>query len=145
MIRSSQKALATLKQTAAAVLVIAASLTFPAHADNAAPSSASPAGTQPRQDNTAVNRADRSAAATTPMDQSNDKADLQVTADIRKAVVADDNLSTLAHNVKIITQDRTVTLRGPVNSMEEKRRIEGLARQYAGSAAVKSELTVKTE
>jgi len=126
----------------AALLLVSGLTALPAHADEAPPASSAPVRTAPRPDNTAVNRVDRSDATTTPMDQSNDQASLQVSADIRKAVVADDSLSMMAHNIKIVTEKSTVTLRGPVKTMEEKARIEALASQYAAGATVRNELTV---
>jgi len=127
----------------AALLLIGGLTAIPAHAEEALPASSTPTRTAPRVDNTAVNRADRSNATTTPVDQSNDQASLQVSADIRKAVVADDSLSMMAHNIKIITERNTVTLRGPVKTVEEKARIEALASQYAAGATLRNELTVK--
>jgi osmotically-inducible protein OsmY len=53
----------------------------------------------------------------TASDQGNSEADVEMTAKIRRAIVEDDNLSILAHNVTIITRDGKVTLRGDVGSM----------------------------
>ncbi len=55
---------------------------------------------------------------------------------------ADKSLSTYAHNVKIISQNGTVTLRGPVRSEDEKAAIEAKAKAVAGVTAVNNELTV---
>jgi len=71
-------------------------------------------------DNTGKNTRDQSGETLTPVDQSNDPADIKITADIRKMVVADDSLSALAKNVKIVTVDEVVTLRGPVETAKEK-------------------------
>jgi len=57
----------------------------------------------------------------------------------------DKNLSTYAHNVKIITRDGTVTLKGPVRTNDEKSAIEAKAVEIAGAANVKSEITVKSK
>lgn len=94
-------------------------------------------------DNTAVNGVDAHKATVVPTDQSNSKDALQVTANIRKAVIADRSLSTSAHNVKIVTSGNTVTLRGPVASAAEKDRINSLARQNAPGKDVLDQLTVK--
>src|SRR5262245_43379581 len=67
------------------------------------------------KDNTGVNERDRSAATKTPIDQKENQRDIDLTANIRKRVV-DSKLSVNAQNVKIITQDGKVTLRGPVRS-----------------------------
>jgi len=73
------------------------------------------------------------------------KADRELTQKIRKAVVADKSLSTTAHNVKIISQDGTVTLKGNVKSDEEKKAIEDKATEIAGAGKVTSELTVASK
>ena len=82
-------------------------------------------------DNTARNRRDRDHRSVDPLDQSNSRADVETTARIRSSLVANDRLSTNAKNVKIITRDGQVTLRGPVNSEEEKRIIADLAAEAA--------------
>lgn len=92
--------------------------------------------------NTAVNTRDRDSATKTPIDQNENTRDVGITADIRKRVVALD-ASLDAHNVKIITQDGRVTLRGPVKTADEKRRIEEIAFEVAGKANVDSQLEVE--
>ena len=94
------------------------------------------------RDNTAVNKRDRDSAAKTPMDQNENKLDIGITADIRKQVV-DTKMSVNAQNVKIITQDGKVTLRGPVKTADEKKRIEEIARSVAGENNVDSQLEVE--
>jgi osmotically-inducible protein OsmY len=93
-------------------------------------------------DNTARNAADRNEAAKTAGDQSENEQDRQITAEVRKAVTSDDSLSTEAKNVKIITNDGTVTLRGPVKSAKEKSDIEAKAKQVAGVKNVDNQLEV---
>ena len=93
-------------------------------------------------DNTGRNERDRNEAAVTPMDQSNDPKDVELTQKIRKVVVSDDALSMNAHNVKIVSANGIVTLRGPVNSPEEKAKIEAAAKQAAGASNVRNELEV---
>src|ERR687892_170282 len=88
---------------------------------------APPAQTAP--DNTGRNVRDRGGVTLTPGDQSESEADRTLTQQIRKAVVADDSLSTTAKNIKIITVDGVVTLRGPVNTPQEKQLIEAKAKQ----------------
>jgi hypothetical protein len=75
-------------------------------------------------------------------DQGMSKEDQEITRKIRSAVVDDKTLSTYAHNVKIITQNGMVTLRGPVRSEAEKRSIEAKAKSVAGDARVTNDLTV---
>ncbi len=96
-------------------------------------------------DNTGRNERDRNDVAVTPMDQSNDPGDLELTQKIRKAVVADDGLSTNAHNVKIIAAEGVVTLRGPVNSADEKAKVEATAERIAGAKNVRSQLEVAAQ
>ena len=71
-----------------------------------------PTARRPSADNTEVNVRDRSEAAKTPIDQNENQKDIDITANIRKRVV-DTKMSVNAQNVKIITQDGKVTLRGP--------------------------------
>ncbi len=93
-------------------------------------------------DNSAVNKRDRDGDAKTPIDQNENQADIDVTAGIRKRLVGT-KMSVNAQNVKIITQDGVVTLRGPVKTMEEKKQIEEIARSVAGVKTVDSQLEVE--
>lgn len=90
-----------------------------------------------------MNERDADEAALTPLDPGNSKEDLRITKAIRKAVVADDALSFTAKNVKIITLNGKVTLRGPVNSDSERANIEATARRVAGATHVDNQLEVK--
>jgi hyperosmotically inducible protein len=83
-------------------------------------------------DNTKANREDRNKAAMTADQQKMNRSERAITRKIRRALVADDSLSTYAHNVKIITRDGLVTLRGPVRSAEEKKLVEAKAAEIAG-------------
>jgi osmotically-inducible protein OsmY len=85
---------------------------------------------------------DRNDATKTPADQSENEGDRTITQNIRKALTDDDSLSTNAKNVKIITNDGTVTLRGPVKSEKEKSDIEAKAKQVAGVKRVDNQLEV---
>jgi hyperosmotically inducible protein len=108
----------------------------------AAQVASSPVDAPPAPDNTATNASDRHSETATPEDQSNRADAIRVTADIRKAIVGDKTLSTSAHNVKIVTNGNTVTLRGPVANTAEKERISALARQYARGKDVLDQLTI---
>ena len=92
---------------------------------------------------TRKNERDRSGETKTPGDQSNSPEDLKITQAIRQAVVKDESLTMTAKNVKIITAGGQVTLRGPVNTAEEKTKIEKLAKAAAGEAKVDNQLEVK--
>ena len=96
-------------------------------------------------DNTAINARDRNPDAMTADKQSNNKSDEELTAEIRKAVVKDQSLSTLAHNVKIVSANGTVILRGPVKNEEEKSTIASKAQAIAGPSKVENQLEVKNE
>jgi hyperosmotically inducible periplasmic protein len=98
---------------------------------------------QTAPDNTGRNVRDRGGATMTPGDQSESQADLTLTQQIRKAVVADDSLSTMAKNIKIITANGVVTLRGPVESSQEKEKIAAKAQQIAGIDKIDNQLEVK--
>jgi hyperosmotically inducible periplasmic protein len=93
-------------------------------------------------DNTGKNTRDRDDQSQTATDQSNDPADIKITADIRKMVVNDGSLSMMAKNVKIITIDGVVTLRGPVETQKEKATIESHAK-HGGAKKITNELEVK--
>jgi osmotically-inducible protein OsmY len=93
-------------------------------------------------DNSGRNARDSDGNTLTPGDQGDSEADVALTQKIRQKVVADDSLSMLAHNVKIITLDGVVTLRGPVESPKEKERIAAVAKEIAGAGKVKDNLEV---
>ncbi len=95
-------------------------------------------------DDSQINKRDRDASAVTPGMQSADPADVETTRKIRKEITEDDSLSTNAKNVKIITQEGKVTLRGPVNSPDEKTKVAKKAEQIAGIGKVENELEVKS-
>lgn len=81
----------------------------------------------------------------TPMDQSNSKADIDITASIRRAIMEDKSMSMNAQNCKIITQSGVVTLRGPVASAEEKASIESKAKAVAGVTRIDNQLEVNAK
>ena len=101
-----------------------------------------PAGSVADRDNTAINERDRDAAAQTPLDQNENQTDIDITAKIRQRVVATE-LSVNAQNVKVITQDGRVTLRGPVKSNDEKKIVEEIALAVAGAGNVDNQLEVE--
>jgi osmotically-inducible protein OsmY len=74
--------------------------------------------------------------------QGNSKTDLELTQNIRKALIADKTLSTSAHNVKVITNNGAVILKGPVASADEKASVEAKAKEIAGTDNVKSRIEV---
>ena len=96
-----------------------------------------------KPDNTAINERDRSRETQTSGDQSNSSADLKTTQAIRQALMKDSELSTTAKNIKIITNNGQVTLRGPVKNAQEKAKIDQLARSAAGGTKIDDRLDVK--
>jgi hyperosmotically inducible protein len=94
---------------------------------------------QPAPDNTKQNKNQTNPSAD---QQKMNPADRELTRKIRKAIHDDTNLSTYAHNIKIISQNGKVTLRGPVRSEEEKANIEAKAVAAAGQDNVSNELQV---
>jgi osmotically-inducible protein OsmY len=77
--------------------------------------------------------------------QANAQADRLTTQKIRKAILADKSLSTYAHNVKIITVDGTVTLKGPVQTEDEKQKVASEAANIVSADKITNELTVKQQ
>jgi hyperosmotically inducible protein len=98
---------------------------------------------QPAPDNTKVNERDKSSSEPTADQQKDNRSDRGITQQIRQSVMKDKSLSTYAHNVKIISQDGMVTLKGPVRSDDEKRSVEAKAAAVVGQDRVPSELEVK--
>jgi hyperosmotically inducible periplasmic protein len=96
-------------------------------------------------DNTARNARDREDKTLTPLDQSEKASDLEVTQRIRKSLVRDKSLSTNAKNVKIITVDGAVTLRGPVKSEKERAKIVANAKRIAGAGKVADQLEIEAK
>jgi hyperosmotically inducible protein len=94
-------------------------------------------------DNTARNVRDRNDATVTPFDQGNNSGDLSITAKIRREITSRANLSADAHNVKVITANGKVTLRGPVDNEDEKRIIADIATNVAGAEHVDNQLELK--
>jgi hyperosmotically inducible protein len=89
------------------------------------------------------NSSQNKSTAQTADNQANAKGDRQTTAKIRKAIVSDKDLSTYAHNVKIITVNGEVTLKGPVQTDDEKQKVVSLASNVVSADKIVNELTVK--
>lgn len=93
-------------------------------------------------DNTKVNTRDRAKTAVTADQQKENAADRTTTQNIRKALMKDTSLSSYAHNIKVVTQDGQVTLKGPVRSEEEKKTVEAKAIEVAGEGKVINQITI---
>jgi hyperosmotically inducible protein len=94
---------------------------------------------QPAPDNSKQNKNQTQTAD----DQTNAKSDRLITQKVRKAIMADKTLSTYAHNVKIVTVNGAVTLKGPVQSEEEKQKVASEAANAVSADKITNELTVK--
>lgn len=114
------------------LLLLALAATSPAFAQDAS-----------KVDNTQTDQRDRHAENTTPMDQPNNEEDIRLAAAVRKAIVADHSLSTMAHNVKLGASRGIVTLRGPVKDDVEKSRLEALVQGVTGVTKVDNQVDIK--
>lgn len=93
-------------------------------------------------DNTEKNERDRNEPALTPGDQGENEADRTITQHVRQGIVGHDALSMTAENVKIITVDGVVTLRGPVKDAQERSTIATVAQGVAGVKRVDNQLEI---
>ena len=122
--------------TAVCATLLTAGLALAAGQDSQSPS-------QP--DNTKMNQRDRNSNEPTADNQKMNTSDRDITKQIRQAIEKDKSISTYGHNVKVITQNGMVTLKGPVRSEEEKKAIEAKAAEVAGPDKVTNELDVKAK
>jgi hyperosmotically inducible protein len=106
-------------------ILLCSSVAVPGRAQESSP---------PKQDNTAVNKRDTNPGEATADQQQMNATDRGLTARIRKSIVADKSLSTYAHNIKVISQNGTVTLKGPVRSDDEIKSIVAKATTVTGSS-----------
>jgi len=132
----------------AGAALLASSFTNPACADPAASDTESSVAAPMAEstvapDNSAMNKRDRSGENVTALDQSNRPEDLNLTRDIRRAIMDDGSLSMEAKNIKIITLNGAVTLRGPVKTAQEKESIVAKATQIARGVKINDELEIE--
>lgn len=112
------------------------------HDDEGREYAARDSGAMPAEvDNTGRNVRDRDESAVTPIDQSNSEQDIDLSQRIRRGITSIDAMSVQARNVKVVSQDGVVTLRGPVESEKEKATIELLARN-AGAIRIDNQLEI---
>ena len=93
-------------------------------------------------DHVSANYRDRIAEEVTAGQQGQDKNDLKITQTIRKAITEEKSFSMDAHNVKIITQNGAVTLKGPVKSNNEREMIQAIAYRAVGMNNVHNEMVI---
>ena len=96
-------------------------------------------------DNSRNNDQERATNELTAEDQTESSSDIDITQRIRQDIIKEKSLSTYAKNVKIITQNGEVTLKGPVRSEQEKTKIMQVAHLAAGKTKVKNELSVVSD
>jgi hyperosmotically inducible protein len=101
--------------------------------------------TDPAPDNSGMNAPEKSAGAPTADQQSNSQGDVELTRQIRRSVEKDDSLSLVAHQVKIISSNGSVILRGPVKTENEKQAIGAKAQAIAGADKVNNQLEVESQ
>ena len=94
-------------------------------------------------ENTEINVRDKDNTTLTPEDQKETESDIKITADIRQAIIKNKSLSVNAQNVKIITRNGVVTLRGPVESKKESTKIKKIAKHTPGVSKVDNQLEIK--
>lgn len=108
-------------------------------------SAASEQSTAKQPDNTALNKRDQSGDTLTPGDQANNESDRELARKIRRAIMQNDQLSTTAKNIKIIANNGQVTLRGPVQSPQEREQIASIVKQQVQGGAFENQLEVKQQ
>lgn len=101
------------------------------------------AGKSSAAENTERNVRDKGDTTLTPEDQKENESDINITANIRKAITDRESLSVNAHNIKIISRNGVVTLRGPVNSSTESTEIQQIVKQTPGVTQVDNQLEIK--
>ncbi len=99
----------------------------------------------PAPDNSKMNQQDQSKSEPTADQQKENRSDRDITQQIRQSIMKDKSLSTYAHNIKVITQNGQVTLKGPVRSESEKESIGTKATEVAGASNVTNDLDIKPQ
>src|ERR1700731_3097370 len=126
--------------------LFASLLVYSSHGQQATPSPSNPAASDSNEaDNTKSNSSEQNKSTETAEKQSNSKDDLALTQKIRQAVIKDGSLSMNGKNVKIIAQDGKGSLKGPVDSQQEKDTIAAKAGEIAGKDKVDNQLEVKAK
>ena len=94
-------------------------------------------------ENTEVNVRDKGNTTLTPEDQKETESDIKITADIRQAIIKNKSLSVDAQNIKIITRNGVVTLRGPVETKKESKKLKKIAKHTPCLLKVDNQLEIK--
>jgi hyperosmotically inducible protein len=120
-------------------------MVYTSQGQQATPAPSQAASDSTAADNTERNSSEQNKSTETAEKQSNSKDDLALTQRIRQAVMKDGSLSMNGKNVKIIAREGQVSLKGPVDSQEEKDSIAAKADEIAGKGKVDNQLEVKAE
>ncbi len=110
--------------------------------DNSLAASDDASNTSHAADNSARNKDDSNGTNLTPLDQSSKPGDIDITRNIRQHLVDDETLGTNAENVKVITIDGNVTMRGAVANATDHAKVIAVAKAAAGTGQVQDELEV---
>lgn len=95
-----------------------------------------------KTDNTKMNEKTHRNDEVTSQDQGSSPEDVQLTQHIRQDVLKQNSFSTSAKNVKIVSMNGNVVLKGPVKTMAEKQKIESIAKQYMTGGKLYNEITI---
>ena len=120
-------------------------MVYASQGQQATPTPSQAASNSAAADNTERNSSEQNKSTETAEQQSNRKDDLALTQQIRQAVIKDGSLSMNGKNVKIIARDGKVSLKGPVDSQQEKDIISAKAGEIAGKDKVDNQLEVKAK
>lgn len=83
------------------------------------------------------------AIAPTDIQMKESDARMELSLRLRAKIMSDEQLSTQAHNVSIITNEESITLKGKVATRAEKVKLENYARSLAGRLKVFNQLEYK--
>src|SRR5580692_5335822 len=127
-------------------LFVSILMAYSSQGQQATPTPRDPAASDSTEaDNTKRNSSEQNKDTDNAEKQSNSKDDLALTQKIRQAVMKDGSLSMNAKNVKIIAQNGKITLKGPVESQQEKDTVAIKAGEIAGKDNVDDQLEVKAK
>jgi hyperosmotically inducible periplasmic protein len=98
--------------------------------------------TMPPADNSKSNQTDPSNRGVTSDSQKENATDRGIVQQIRKGLMADKDLSTYAHNIKVVSINGQVTLNGVVRNDDERAKVANVAEEVAGKQNVVNDLKV---
>lgn len=98
-----------------------------------------------KKDNSKINKRNSENRELTADQQKNNARDTQITAKIRQEIMKQKDFSSYAKNIKIITVDGKVTLKGPVRTQNEQTWILQSARSVVGLSNVVDKIEIAPE